>query len=215
MVNDMDYKSSIRKHGIIIAICAICSILVVAGTSYALFFQTNVNTDNQVLKTGKLNVKFGDNTPKITIDPITPVTDEVGLSDNSYSSTVTIENTGSLDANYALKLNNDLESGYTPINNQYVKVAVFVGDTAVFKTEEHPEEFKRVSELSNDEGMYLLYNGSLDRSSSNGSSSNTITVRIWLDKDTPATEKDKYVSFELVVDSVVDESKTEEGQANS
>ncbi len=212
----MDYKSTIRKHGIIICICVICSILVIAGTSYALFFQNEINKENQVLKTGKLKVSFGESSSKITLNPILPVANEVGLTNDNYSSTVKIENTGSLPATYELKLDEDLESGQTIIDPQYVNIAVFIGDTAVFETEEHPYKFMKLNELATKDGMYVLYNGSLDEANKeNGESDANITVRLWLDQATPTTEEGKYVSYALVVDSVVDETKTEEGQAQN
>ena len=216
MVNDMDYKSTVRKHGIIICICVICRILVIAGSSYALFFQNSINTTNQVLKTGKLEVSFGENSSRITLNPILPVSNEVGLTNDTYASSVKIDNTGSLPASYELKLSKDIESGQTFVDLQYINIAVFVGDTAVFETQEHPEKFKKVSELSVSDGKYVLYDGSLDAvGTENGNPSANITVRMWLDQSTPATEEGKYLNFSLVVDSIVDESKTEEGQATN
>ena len=210
MVNDMDYKSTIRKHGIIIAICVICSVLIVAGTSYALFFQTNINTENQVLKTGKLEVTYGNESSRITLAKMLPVTDETGLHDNNYASVVKIENTGSLPASYSLKLSKDLEAITTQgkdssnfIDLQYVKIAVFVGEELVIPT-------TSLNQLNSVDNVYELYNGTLD-SESNA----VITVRLWLDSSTPETESGKFIYFKLDVSSVVDESKTPEGSTTS
>ena len=209
MVNDMDYKSTVRKHGMIIAICVICSMLIIGGTSYALFFQSNINTENQVLKTGKLDVTYGNESSRITLEKLMPVSDEVGLSDSKYSSTVKIENTGSLPASYVLKLSKDLNqsAGVTNanfVNLQYVKIAVFNGQTQILGA-------TKLSTITADEdGMYEIYTGSLA-----AEASENITVRIWLDSQTPETETGKYVYFKLDVSSVVDEDNTEEGQANN
>ena len=56
MVNDMNYKRNIKKQSYVIAISAILLAIAVAGTSYALFFQVDSNSNNQVVETGSLAV---------------------------------------------------------------------------------------------------------------------------------------------------------------
>ena len=67
MVNDMDYNNTIKKHSVIIALCVIGSVLLMAGTSYALFYQVKTNTENQIVRTGKLAVTYGDQSSSISL----------------------------------------------------------------------------------------------------------------------------------------------------
>ena len=213
MVNDMDYKRTMRKHGLIIAICVIGTIAVLAGTSYALFFQVETNSENQVIKTGKLDVSYGSDSSKINLDPILPVSDETGMTDNNYRSKVNIKNNGSLPASYVLKLKKDLDAvrlaGGTAsefVDLQYVKIAVLTdSETILGET--------ALNTLTADEGgNYKLYEGTLA-----ADANINIYVRVWLDSTTPETQSGKYVYFKLDVSSVVDEPNTVEGQqaANS
>lgn len=217
MVNDMNYKSTMRKHGLIIAVCVLCSLAVVAGTSYALFFQTNVNSNNQVVKTGKLSVTYGNDKKRITLDKLLPDSDANGLSKEEYTSSVKIENTGSLPASYELKLSKDLEalqaaggSDSNFVDLQYVKVAVYNGEERIKLNNEGDNEGVALSSLTATDGAYVLYTGTLA-----AQANTTMTVRIWLDASTPETETDKYIYFKLDVKSVVDEQNTEEGQTSN
>ena len=210
MVNDMDYKSTVRKHGIIIAICVICSLLVVAGTSYALFFQTHVNSENQVLKTGTLAVTYSNDSSKITLERLLPVSDETGLTDDSYKSSVKIENTGSLWASYVLKIGKDTEALQTAgasaedlVGLQYVKIMAYAGETPLMN-----EPVTLNSMTPDDDGLYEIHTGSLQ-----AGANEVITVRLWLDSATPADQSGKLVCFKLDVKSIVDEENTPEGQA--
>ena len=208
MVNDMDYKSTIKKHSVIIAICVICSVLLVAGTSYALFFQVNVNTENQVVKTGKLEVTYGEESSRISLDVISPMMDNNAMKDDNYSSKVKIKNTGSLPANYSLKLEKDIETLKENVGNDaefidldYIRFAAYVNNEQIIA----PSTLGDIDPDS--EGMYNLYIGTIGVEESID-----VTVKVWLDQDTPSSETDKYVYLNLRVESVVDEASTPEGQ---
>ena len=208
MVNDMDYKSTIKKHSIIISICVICSVLLIAGTSYALFFQMNINTENQVVKTGKLAVTYGDQSSKIAVTSLSPMEDEDALQNDSYSSRVNIENTGSLPASYVLKIGKDIASLENDggnindfVNLAYVRVAAYVNNEEILA----PSTLGDMT--SGEDGMYTLYTGTIAVEGTID-----VVVKVWLDKDTPETEAGKYIYFKLDVNSVVDEANTPEGQ---
>ncbi len=211
MVNDMDYGKTIKKHGIIILVCVICSVLLVAGTSYALFFQVNTNTENQVVKTGKLAVTYDQDSSKISISRLGRVTDEEALQNDLYSSKVKIKNTGSLPANYVLKIGKDIEtlehdggSVNEFVDLDYVKVAAYVNNEQVVAP-------RTIGSIEPDEnGMFNLYNGTI---AVDGTIN--VVVKIWLDTDTPDTQAGKYVYLKLDVNSVVDEASTPEGQTTN
>ena len=84
MVNDMDYNKSIKKHSVFIAIAVILCVFLLAGTSYALFFQVNTNSENQVIKTGNLEIS-GSNKNKITVKNLEPISDDDALLNDNLS----------------------------------------------------------------------------------------------------------------------------------
>ncbi len=217
MVNDMNYKSTIKKHSVIISICVICSVLLIAGTSYALFFQVDSNTENQVVKTGKLEVSYGNQSSKITVNPISPIEDETALADPNYSSTIRINNTGSLPASYTLKISKDTEAMENDgrsvselVDLQYIKVALYDGETEIVG----PTTLENGNLTKDDEGRYILSTGSLAAQNEQGDNIN-LKVVVWLAKNTPADENNKYVYLKLDVISEVDAANTPEGQVNT
>ena len=211
MVNDMDYKSTIKEHGIIISICVICSVLLIAGTSYALFFQVNTNTENQVVKTGKLAVTYGQESSRISLTSLTPTADEDALGSDSYSSSVKVENTGSLPASYVLKIGKDIEalenaggSASEFVNLNYVRVAAYINNEQILA----PSSLGTMTPGA--DGMYELNTGTIAVEGTIN-----VVVKVWLDTNTPETEAGKYVYLKLDVNSVVDEANTPEGQTPS
>lgn len=72
----MNFKDNIKKQSYVIAISVICLALLVSGTSYALFFQVNTNTNNQVIETGTLSVTYGANSEAISETNLVPMSDE-------------------------------------------------------------------------------------------------------------------------------------------
>ncbi len=218
MVNDMSYKSTVTKHTVLIIVGAVCGILLAAGTSYALFFQSNMNTNNQVVKTGKLEITYGDQSSSISLTSLSPIADSEVLNDDRYSSNVKIENTGSLPASYSLKLAKDIEAlesdGYSAsefVDLDYVRVAAYVGNETLLE----PTTLGRIS--ADSDGNFVLKTGTLGTEANNKSVD--VKVKIWLDENTPVTgddsQVDKCVYFKLLVDSVVDEENTPEGQVNN
>lgn len=212
MVNDMDYKSTIKKHGIIIAVCAVFSVLLLAGTSYALFFQVNTNSENQVVKTGKLAITYGKDSKKITDVSLYPMSDEDALKANNVSSKVEIKNTGSLPANYQIKIGKDIDkfkeetsSNATFVNLDYVKVAAYIGEEEIVA----PTIINQLNKVGDDNDTFELFKGSLGVDESK-----EVVVKVWLSEDIPETEIGNYLYLKLDVTSIVDEANTIEGQTN-
>lgn len=208
----MNYKSIIKKQGFVIAICVICLAIVLTGTSYALFFQVNTNTENQVVEAGTLSVTYGAQSQKITETNLIPMTDAEALRSSTISSTIFIENDGTLPANYILKIGEDWDVFLERedfldtdelVNLDYVRVAVYInGEVIVSPT--------TITDLELYDDMYILKNGSLDVPST-GNSTETLVVKVWLDSNIPTTEIGKYLFLKLDVVSLVDEDKTPEG----
>ncbi|MBQ4583299.1 MAG: hypothetical protein IJA94_00120 [Bacilli bacterium] len=217
----MNYKSIIKRQSFVIAMCVICLAVILTGTSYALFFQINTNTDNQVVEAGTLSVTYGKQSQMITETDLVPMTDSSALQSSSVSSTIYIQNDGTLPATYELKIGAnqaafDLRENPLPtdemINLNYVKVAVLIDGEVIV----NPVKLSDL-EISGDKStMYVLKKGSLDVSST-GNTSETLVVKVWLDSAIPTTEIGKYLYLKLDVTSLVDEANTPEGnvQQNS
>lgn len=216
MVNDMNYKSIIKKQSFVIAVCVICLGIVLTGTSYALFFQVNTNTENQVVETGTLSVVYGKQSQMITETDLMPMTDEDALQSSTISSTIFIENDGTLPATYVLKIGEDWESFEERedflntdelVSLDYVKVAAYIDGKVIV----NPITISDLTVADDDSSMYVLKTGSLDVSST-GNTTETLVVKVWLDSTIPTTEIGKYLYLKLDVTSLVDEAKTPEGK---
>lgn len=212
----MNYKSIIKKQSFVIAVCVICLGIVLTGTSYALFFQVNTNTENQVVETGTLSVVYGKQSQMITETDLMPMTDEDALQSSTISSTIFIENDGTLPATYVLKIGEDWESFEERedflntdelVSLDYVKVAAYIDGKVIV----NPITISDLTVADDDSSMYVLKTGSLDVSST-GNTTETLVVKVWLDSTIPTTEIGKYLYLKLDVTSLVDEAKTPEGK---
>lgn len=203
----MEYKGTIKKQSTIILIGVICLTLLVVGTSYALFFQVNTNTTNQVIKSGTLQVTYGNQSSSISATSLTPLSDTEALSSSTMTSTIYIENTGSLKADYLVKIGNDLDSfeareGYTEsdqlVNHQYIRIAAYIDGVLIVK----PTTLSSLTVSEGDTDMYNLYSGTLDIASS-GNASKTMVIKIWLAVDAPTSVIDQYTYLKIDVTSEV------------
>lgn len=217
MVNDMNYKSIIKKQSFVIAICVICLAILLTGTSYALFFQVNTNTENQVVETGTLSVTYGSQSQMITETNLVPMFDTDALQSSTVSSTIFIENNGTLPATYVLKIGEDRETFSKRadfletdelVNLDYVKVAAYIDGKVIV----NPTTISSLVVSDDDASMYVLKTGALDVSST-GNTTETLVVKVWLDSSIPTTEIGKFLYLKLDVTSLVDEANTPEGNA--
>ncbi|MBQ9833865.1 MAG: hypothetical protein IJO33_01590 [Bacilli bacterium] len=213
----MNYKSIIKKQSFVIAICVICLAILLTGTSYALFFQVNTNTENQVVETGTLSVTYGSQSQMITETNLVPMFDTDALQSSTVSSTIFIENNGTLPATYVLKIGEDRETFSKRadfletdelVNLDYVKVAAYIDGKVIV----NPTTISSLVVSDDDASMYVLKTGALDVSST-GNTTETLVVKVWLDSSIPTTEIGKFLYLKLDVTSLVDEANTPEGNA--
>ena len=106
----MNYKALIKKQSTVMAIVVICLTIATIGVSYALFFQIEANSNNQIVTAGTLDVSYGSGTSAISATELVPMSDSEALSSETMTGTIYIENKGSLPANYEVKLGDDTES---------------------------------------------------------------------------------------------------------
>lgn len=209
MVNDMNYKHNIKKQSYVIAIGAILLAIVISGTSYALFFQVDTNSKNQVVETGTLSVTYGDNSQAITDTELIPMTDTDALASSTLVSTIYVENKGTLPADYNITIGNDMASlkareDYATtdelLNHDYIRVAVYKNGEMIIE----PKTLSDFNLSTDDNTMYDLYSGSLNVSGT-GSSTETFAIKVWVASDAPEEIIGDFVYLKVNVISTVDE----------
>lgn len=215
MVNDMNYKQNLKKQSYIIAISAILLAIVISGTSYALFFQVDTNSSNQVVETGNLSVTYGDNSKAITATELVPMTDTDALDSSTLVSTIYVENKGSLPANYSITIGNDMDSfkardGYSTndelLNHNYIRIAVYKNSEMIIEPKTLSEFTLSTKDntMTEDNKMYDLYSGSLNILST-GESTETFAIKVWIASDAPEDIIGDFVYLKVNVISTVDE----------
>lgn len=99
----------VRRQLYVTMISVIAVAIVIMGSTYAIFSSVSKSEDYNVINVGTLEVTF-DNTGNnlgniLKLNNIFPVTDVEGMKDTGY--TFTIKNTGTLAANYYVRIAND------------------------------------------------------------------------------------------------------------
>ena len=172
-----DKKKKILKVSGLVAL-----FLVVFGLSYALFTVTLNGTKKVKIKTGKLELQLLDseNNPiyvtgqnnessfAINLDNQVPVDDATGLSTEGF--TFKLKNTGSIDARYTIYLDDvALESGENRLPDSAVRYSLTKNES-----EENPSDLTSVGTNPNrklDEGVIKK------------DTTNTYTLKVWIDED--------------------------------
>ena len=177
------YKKDPKKGlALVLAIVALFSTLV--GSSYAYLQYVSKTNNSTVINAGTLALTFKGSSNSIMLTGALPQSDSDGLA-NSAEYEFSIENTGSIPANYRLTLDNvcSTSSSYsidgasvTPslcIPNEYIKVAIKEGN----------KDYKVLEKKTiNNETSYII-----DADSLKSKLTRTYKMKIWLDYDTPNT----------------------------
>ena len=177
------YKKDPKKGlALVLAIVALFSTLV--GSSYAYLQYVSKTNNSTVINAGTLALTFKGSSNSIMLTGALPQSDSDGLA-NSAEYEFSIENTGSIPANYRLTLDNvcSTSSSYsidgtsvTPslcIPNEYIKVAIKEGN----------KDYKVLEKKTiNNETSYII-----DADSLKSKLTRTYKLKIWLDYDTPNT----------------------------
>ena len=184
----MKIKDIIKKQTTVIAIAVILVTIAVIGVSYAIFFNVNKNTEDQVITAGNLELTVSGISALTLTEPIT-TTEALGKEPISY----TVVNTDSnLPASYSLYIYGG--SGNTiPLSS--IKVSTD-GTNSTILSNLTPT----ISEGSTT--YYRIDTGTLEA----GASSTTKSLRIWIDEDLVADEiTNGTLNLQLYVVSEVDE----------
>ena len=103
--DSLSFKSIFQRQTKLAAYIIICTTIVVLSASYALFFQVDSNSNNQVVEAGDLTFVYSNNNiinNSLCFEPMD--LDEANLYANNCSYQLSIRNTGSLIADYNLFL---------------------------------------------------------------------------------------------------------------
>ena len=165
------------KKTIITVLSIILVLTIMSSTTYAIFFRVNTFENTESYTAGVLDIQVEEGST-LSLANTLPITDSEGASLTPY--TFTVKNVGNLTYTFDLKMLSTTSSN--PINSSYIKV-----------------------KLDNNEPVLLssLTNGIIGSDITlNPGESITMSIRIWLDINTPNTEIGKSFSAKIVTDGV-------------
>ena len=188
----MKIKDIIKKQTTIIAIAVVLVTLALIGVSYAIFFNVNKNTEDQVITAGNLELTISEFTALTLTEP---ATEEDALGTNSTNKvTYTVENKDSnLPATYKIYIYGG--SGNTiPLSS--IKISTDGTSSKVLTS-----ITDKINE--NNTTYYLVDSGTLAAGASLTTSKN---LYVWLDEELVADEiAGQQLNLQLYVVSEVDE----------
>lgn len=121
----------IKRHAVLTILSVVAVIILVGGTSYALFMTSHDNTRDQVIDIGNFDMTLSSSTGQIIIRDIYPQVESSVGSESTYS--FTLSNTGTYKISYSIYLkdvtseflsvsaNQSTYSKYTQINSNYYR----------------------------------------------------------------------------------------------
>ena len=165
------------KKIIMIILSIILVIIVMSSTTYALFFKTHTLDNTESYTAGILDITVKEGS-KLSLTNTLPMTDEEGAKTTPY--TFTITNNGNISYTFDLKMLSTTTSNQ--INSKYIKVKLDDNEPVL---------------LSSISSGIIANDLKLDPGKSV-----TMSVRIWLDINTPNTEIGKKFSAKIVTDGV-------------
>lgn len=178
-------KTSNKKIVMISALLMI--IILIIGFTYAYWTRNFTQSGTNISKYKCFNVTYKENVEGITLENGYPISDEEGLQQEPYE--VEIENTCETVASYNVVLN---KMNTTTVKDEYIKIGM-------------NEEVKKLSELNTIDST--LENASYGKILKTGvlgvKESTTISVRSWMDIDTPEEEgTNKIFENKITIESV-------------
>ena len=174
-------KKKSKNKRVIIGLLAVLAVVLVAGTSFALWQLTLTQTGTNVITTGCLNLTLTDDTDAINLTDATPITDEDGRGLTPY--TFTLTNICTAETAYVINLET-VSSGTKILADQYVKASLLKGTEEVFidkLVESHQNLDKVITEAN---AAYILTSGKLE-----GNETLQFSLGLWMSEDTEALDE--------------------------
>ena len=172
----LSFKNIFQRETKLATYIIVCCTILVLGISYAVFFQVNQNSNNQVVEAGDLTFTYQDgnqitsSSKSSCFEPMSD--DEAGLYSNNCSYQFSVQNTGSLMGSYTLTLTANA-SNNAPADQIKVILKRQNAEGILETVEGYP---KKVSEITN--GI-LLENGEI-----NVGESIVYSIQLYVDEST-------------------------------
>ena len=176
---DDNQKTKHKKRLIILGV--ILLVILVVGTSYALWQLVLVQTKSNVITTGCLNLTLQDNSEAINLTDAIPITDDDGRQLVPYVFTLT--NVCATKTEYVINLET-ISEGIKILENDYVKVSLMKDSEEIFLDRLTSEHENSIKVIENANSAYMLDSGILGKKKSV-----TYSLRLWLDSDTPVIDE--------------------------
>ena len=177
----MNKEFFIKNRKKIIISVAVLAVFLIAfsllNSTYSLFYHEDIASNTDTYTTGLLSITAKGNSENISLTDALPMSDEAGATSTPYIFTIT--NTGNLDYKFDVKLLSTGDSS-TSIDTRYIRVKVDDGEVAT------------LADLTNGiikSDITLLAGESID-----------ITIRAWLNINTPNSQIGKTFNSKIVTD---------------
>ena len=201
----MKYTKIIKRETKVMAVIVVVLLVLVLGASYALFLRVASSQNNQVVKTGTLQVSYDSTNGYLngnTYPDLLPMSDENGLLQSGYS--FSVKNTGNLKTEYTVYIYVDQES----FDRDHSGESLFADLNSLrYNFRVNSDTNTTVSTIGaqtkvTEDGIdkYELYTGSVEGTNSQ----NNHVFRVWLDPSMATSNIGKYVYLKLEVQSGVD-----------
>lgn len=172
-------------------------ILLLLGISYAIFSYLGLGEKENIVKSGTLIIQLDDSMGKaIQVNNAFPVADEIGKSSDPYKFSIT--NSGTVDANYELRLISDLDA---------IKDCGCDKKNTIAKSIKY--EYKKTSSQSSTKSaMDFLSNTSaweqtaLEKGTIKAGEVLQYELRLWIDEGATSSEANKHLHAKVEVEAV-------------
>lgn len=160
------------------------AIFVLTGTN-ALFTSKQISSRKSDYNTGLLSIEASSISDTISLEDALPITDEEGKKLEPYI--FTIKNKGNIDYQFDVQLLSESDNTFSP---EYIKLIIDDGEVTTLST---------LTESKIKTNVILKAGDNID-----------ISIRIWLDENTPNSEITKTFASKLVINGIAIHTRTNE-----
>ena len=160
------------------------AIFVLTGTN-ALFTSKQISSRKSDYNTGLLSIEASSISDTISLEDALPITDEEGKKLEPYI--FTIKNKGNIDYQFDVQLLSESDNTFSP---EYIKLIIDDGEVTTLST---------LTESKIKTDVILKAGDNID-----------ISIRIWLDENTPNSEITKTFASKLVINGIAIHTRTNE-----
>ncbi len=179
----MQKKKSLIVTTLLVFVIGV-TIFILTGTN-ALFTSKQISSRKNDYNTGLLSIEASSKSDIISLEKVLPITDEEGRELEPY--VFTIKNKGNIDYQFDVQLLSESDNTFSP---EYIKLIIDNGEVTTLSA---------LTESKIMRDIILKANDSVD-----------VSIRIWLDENTPNSEITKTFSSKLVINGIAIHTRTNE-----